>query len=140
MTFEQSQIADQLAAFLERHEGSGVVWGDTDCSAMPHKWLATLGFDVELPVYHSREEAHAIVEEHGSLVATWDWCLSLSREPPVERAGSPMLGDIAVIDTRLYRQIGGILAAGNILIVRKDDGHFQWFGPVRRFEKVWAAS
>jgi hypothetical protein len=130
----------ELAAFLEKHDGRPVKWGDTDCSAIPHKWLATLGFEIFLPVYRSRDEAHGIIEKHGSLVATWDWCLAQSTNAPGERTDDPMLGDIAVIDTRLYRQIGGILAAGNILIVMKDDGRFQWFGPVRRFAKVWAAS
>jgi hypothetical protein len=131
-------MKEQLAAFLDELDGKGVVWGKTDCSATPHMWLARLGINAALPPYRSREEAHAIIERHGSLVATWDWCL---RDTAVyERGDAPQLGDIAVIDTRLYRQIGGIVAAGNILIVRKDDGNFQWFGPVRRFAKVWAVS
>lgn len=137
MTLRQAQH-EILAEFLDEMDGQPVKWGKTDCSATPHRWLARLGIVADLPAYRSREEAHAIIAKHGDLLATWDWCL---RDTVLgERIGAPQLGDIAVIDTRLYRQIGGIVASGGILIVRKDDGQFQWFGPVRRFAKVWAVS
>jgi len=125
-----------LTAFLERLEGAPTVWGATDCSATPWLWLRQRGIAARLPAYASREEARAIVARHGDLVATWDACLDGTGVG--ERFGDPQLGDIAVIDTRLHGQIGGILATGGILAIRKDDGHFAWFGPVRRFEKVWA--
>lgn len=129
-------IADELAAFLQSLEGVPTVWGETDCSATPWRWLRARGISASLPAYASREEARAIVARHGDLVATWDACLDGSGVG--ERFGDPHLGDIAVIDTRLHWQIGGIVAHGGILAIRKDDGHFAWFGPVRRFEKVWA--
>lgn len=129
-------MAADLTAFVEEIDGDGVIWGETDCTATPASWLKRRGFAFDLPAYRSREEAHAIIARHGSLVATWDHYLGGCID---ERFGDPQTGDVAVIDTRLYRQIGGIVAVGNLLIVRRDDGRFSWF-PARRYAKVWAAS
>lgn len=124
--------ADRLTAFLERftHEP---VWGVDECTAAPAQWVREEGHAFELPVYGNREEAQAIVDRYGSLAATWDALLGL----PL-RAGDPELGDVAVIDTRRYGQIGGICALGRILIIRRDAGGWAWFGPVRAFVNVWA--
>lgn len=133
-----ADLSEKLSAFLCVIAGESVEWGRNDCSSVPHRWLRENGIPAELPAYKSRDEAHAIIAQHGSLVATWDWCLR--GDPLRERYDDPRLGDIAVVDTRLYGQIGGIVAQGGILVIRKDDGGFHWFGPVRRFEKVWAVS
>lgn len=133
-----ADLSEKLSAFLRAIADEQVVWGRSDCSAVPQRWLIENSIAAELPVYHSRDEAHAIIARHGSLVATWDWCLR--GDPLPERHAAPRLGDIAVVDTRLYGQIGGVIAEGGILVIRRDDGGFHWFGPVRRFEKVWAVS
>jgi hypothetical protein len=131
-------LSAELRAFLEEENAKEAVWGQSDCSATPCMWLRRLGHDVRLPAYSSKEGARAIVEAHGSLVAAWDHFLEVTAIS--ERLGDPVLGDIAVVDTRLYGQIGGILAHGGILAIRRDEGGFAWFGPVPRFEKVWAVS
>lgn len=131
-------LSDELRVFLEEENGKPSVWGRSDCSATPCMWLRRLGHDVRLPAYSSKDEARAIVARHGSLVAAWDHFLAGTEIG--ERIGDPVLGDIAVIDTRLHGQIGGILAQGGILAIRRDEGGFAWFGPARRFEKVWAVS
>ena len=128
----------ELRAFLEEENVQPPVWGRSDCSATPVMWARRLGYDVRLPTYSSREEAHGIIARHGSLVAAWDHFLAGTGI--VERFGEPELGDVAVVDTRLYGQVGGILARGRILAIRRDEGGFAWFGPVRQFEKVWALS
>lgn len=133
-----ADLAEKLAIFLRAIADEPVEWGRNDCSAAPQRWLVENGIAADLPFYNSRDEAHAIIAHHGSLVATWDWCLR--KDPLPTRYDAPRLGDIAVVNTRLYGQIGGIVAEGGILVIRKDDGGFHWFGPVRRFEKVWAVS
>lgn len=133
-----ADMAERLSAFLRTISDEPVEWGRNDCSAVPQRWLIENGIVPELPVYQSRDEAHAIIDRHGSLVAAWDWCLR--NDPLPERYAAPRLGDIAVVDTRLYGQIGGIVAEGGILVIRRDDGGFHWFGPVRRFEKIWAVT
>lgn len=130
-----------LRAFAEAISAEPLQWGWNDCSAVPWRWLRANGVDVELPLYASRDQAHGIIDRHGDLVATWDAVL---RGRLRARFGEPQPGDIAVIGTRLYGQIGGIVASGSILLIRTDDGRgnggFRWFGPVRRFVKVWALS
>ncbi|HEU4986857.1 MAG TPA: hypothetical protein VFT89_07310 [Rhizobiaceae bacterium] len=127
---------NRLQAFLERHEGVPVTWGKDDCSAVFAPWLAENGVLVKLPVYSSKEEAHALIRKNGGLVATWD--LVLYGTLP-ERFGMPQLGDIAVIDTRLLGEVGVICAAGGICAWRKETGGFFWLTP-RSYKKVWAVS
>ena len=131
-------LKTELRIFLEEESAQAPVWGRSDCSATPVRWARRLGHDVRLPTYGSRDEGHAIVARHGSLVAAWDHFLAGTAI--VERLGEPELGDVAVVDTRLYGQVGGILANARILAIRRDEGGFAWFGPVRQFEKVWEIS
>lgn len=125
--------AERLRAFAERMDGQVVVWGESDCTAAPAQWLRGEGHPIELPAYGSREEAQAIVTQYGSLADSWDALVGLPH-----RVGEPHVGDVAVIETRRYGQIGGICAAGNILLIRTDAGSWNWFGPVRSFVQVWA--
>lgn len=127
-----------LDDFLREIADEPVKWGWNDCSAVPYRWLLENGIVAELPEYGSRDEAHAIIDRHGSLAATWDW--SFRNTELSERFGDALIGDIAVIDTRIYGQIGGIVAHGGILAIRKDDGNFHWFGPTKKFIKVWAVT
>lgn len=124
--------AERLTAFLKRfpHEP---VWGVDECTAGPAQWVREEGHDIALPTYRSREEANAIIAQYGSLAATWSALSGLS-----ERYGEPEFGDVAVVDTRRYGQIGGICANARYLIVRREEGGWSWMGPVRTFVKVWA--
>lgn len=138
-------MRDDLLAFIEEIAAEPAQWHVNDCSAAPARWLRRRGFDIALPAYGSQEEARAVIARHGDLVATWDHfirgCLPM-RDQHVEGA---RMGDIAVIDTRLWGQIGGIVANFNVLLISEtvEEGakvNFRSFGPVRRFEKVWAVS
>lgn len=129
--------AARLQAFLTRFEGVPVVWGESDCSAAPALWWnEETGRKVELPAYSSREEAHAIIRRRGGLDAVWDDIAA--QAGACQRYGDPEVGDVAIIDTRLHGQIGGICGAGRILIIRKDNGGWHPFGPVRQFVRVYA--
>lgn len=132
--------ADRLRAFLDELQGKPVEWGASDCSAAPARWVEReAGVCLGLPAYRSREEAHALIAAAGGLDRLWSDRLEAAGI--FERIGEPELGDVAVIDTRRYGQIGGICAAGGILLIRKDAGEtggWKPFGPVRRFVKVWA--
>lgn len=129
--------AARLQAFLARFEGVPVAWGQSDCSAAPALWWSEeTGKEVELPAYSSRDEAHAIIKRMGGLDAVWDDIAA--QAGAMERYGDPEVGDVAIIDTRKYGLIGGICGAGRILIIRKDNGSWHPFGPVRQFVKVYA--
>lgn len=124
--------AARLSAFLEKYPHSPI-WGVDECTAGPAQWVREEGHRIALPAYGNREEAQAIIARYGSLAQTWSALSGLE-----ERYGEPEMGDVAVIDTRRYGQIGGICARGRVLIIRRAEGGWTWFGPVRSFVKVWA--
>lgn len=127
---------ERLHAFMERAAGE-VVWGVNDCTAAPVTWLAgEIGKALPLPSYTSREEALAIIAKHGTLADTWS--AFADKYGVAERYGEPEFGDIGVIDTRLYGQIGGIITTSRVMLLRRDDGNWHALGPVRRFVKVFA--
>lgn len=132
---------ERLRAFLERYQGKPVTWGIDDCSACPALWVAEeTGWKVDYPSYSSEAEGLALKARHGGLVPIWDERIG---EHLVERFDDPQPGDVGIIDTRLWGQIGGIILAGGIIALRKETpdklkGGWHPFGPVRRFEKVWA--
>lgn len=129
-------MKDRLEEFLRRHDGKPVEWGVDDCSACPHAWLRENGIDARLPVYSSREEAHALIAGADGLVALWDECLIGTGV--ATRRGAPELGDIAVIDTRRLGPVGVICGTGGLCCWRKEGGFF-WLAP-RRYLQVWAVS
>lgn len=129
-----ADLALRLAAFLEAREGKSVQWGVDDCTAVAAQWLGDNGVSVQLPLYHSQEEAHAIIEAAGGLVALWDRYLG----DVSVRFDEPRLGDIGIIDTRRFGPIGVIVGKGGICCWRKEGGFF-WIAP-RNYLKVWAVS
>lgn len=129
-------LGADLMAFAEEILAEPVEWGVNDCSATPCRWLARRGVPLRLPDYRSKVEADTLIAAHGDLAALWEATIDGALS---WRIGEPQIGDIAVIPTRLYGgQIGGIVATGSILLIRKHDGQFQWFGPARSFVRVWA--
>lgn len=128
----------RLRSFIEELAGTPVVWGQSDCSAAPAKWIEReFGLSLDLPAYNSREEAHRCVTAAGGLANLWSGIAIPGGL--YEIYGEPQLGDIGIVDTRLYGQIGGIFADGRVLIVRKDNGGWHPFGPVRKYVKAFSA-
>lgn len=129
-------MKDKLAAFLASFDGEPVVWGKTDCTACPALWLRQNGYDVRLPEYASRGEAHALIEDAGGLVPLWS--RHLAGTGIGTRYGDPKLGDIAIIETRLLGDVGVIVGAGGLCCWRKEGGFF-WLAP-RSYLQVWAVT
>ena len=135
--------AARLRAFIENTGKGPITWGVDDCSAAPVAWLnQECGLDIRRPVYNDRDGAHRIIGSYGELAETWS---ALATENGIsERYDDPELGDIAVIDTRLYGQIGGICADNGVLLIRVERAETQesgWraLGPIRKFLKVFRA-
>lgn len=129
-------MKDRLAAFLASFEDKPVEWGRDDCTACPALWLRENGFDVRLPEYRSRDEAHALITAAGGLVPLWGQYLSGTGVGP--RYGAPELGDIAIIETRLLGDVGVIVGAGGLCCWRKEGGFF-WLAP-RTYLQIWAVT
>lgn len=136
---EDKARADRLRAFVERVGNGPFEWGKSDCSSVPVDWFnEERGTSICLPEYHDKVSAQEVIASYGGLAETWS---AIAAENGVyERFGEPELGDIAVIDTRLFGQIGGIVAGHRVLYVRLENGQWRPFGPVRYFVKVFAAS
>jgi len=129
---------DRLKAFLEATGAHPVIWGVDDCSAAPVAWMAQeTGKRIRLPTYSNRDEAQAVIASFGGLSSAWE---SIAREHgiPERYEANAQLGDVAVIQTRIYGEIGCIVAAGRIACCRLADGGWHMLGPVRQFEKVYA--
>lgn len=130
-------LVAQLNEFIERTGKQPFVWGVSDCSAAPVAWFnEAFGYSIKLPCYSDKEGAHNAIAKHGDLVGIWS-AIAYDNTIP-ERHGDPELGDIAIIDTRLYGQIGGICGVHNVIFIRLEDGRCRPFGPVRKFLKVFA--
>ncbi|WP_166163094.1 DUF6950 family protein [Chelativorans oligotrophicus] len=127
-------MREKLLAFLEQFEGKPVTWGKDDCTASCARWARESGIDVRLRPYSSQEEGHALIRTAGGLVNIWDE--ALADAGVLERFGHPELGDVAIIDTRTFGQVGVICGSGGICWWRKNEGGF-WLTP-RNFVKVWA--
>lgn len=129
--------AERLQAFMQRYEATPTTWGADDCSASAAKWLEEeTGIRVDFPVYATQDEGLAIKRGAGGLLPIWQERLDAVRVH--ERYGEPQLGDIGIIDTRLYGQIGFIALQASIIAVRRADAGWHFMGPIRKFVKVWA--
>lgn len=64
--------------------------GEHDCSAWPARWAG-----IALPDYATDEQAIAIVEAGGGLVAVWERCIG----DRLKRVDHPEAGDIGIVET-----------------------------------------
>lgn len=63
----------RLGAFCDLVADRPVEWGVDDCSTWPLQWVVSeTGRECDVPAYHSREEANAIIEACGGLVHVWE--------------------------------------------------------------------
>lgn len=133
-------LTDRLNAFLSLYEGKPVTWGVDDCSACPALWVReATGRRVDYPTYRTEGEALALKHANGGLVPIWSD--RLGRIGIFERFTDPACGDVAIIETRLWGEIGGIVLSGGVMAIRKHgpDGVGGWH-PLRprQFARVWA--
>lgn len=126
--------ADRLRAYVDAAQNEPVVWGESDCSAWPARWVAQeLGRPVMMPRYRSREEAHALIARAGSLFNLWR---DMAARLGVFQTNEPKLGDVGLVAFS-DRDVGGIFAHGGILLVRTDAGSISGLGP-RKIIAAWA--
>lgn len=115
MILDEQRLRARLREHVHAAEGRPVTWGDDDCTMWAAHWFKRVhGVRLNLAVYSSREEAHALIAKAGSLVSLWSSALDGRL---FERYGEPELGDVGVIESRLFGQVGGIFG---------DDGTFFW--------------
>jgi len=127
-----------LRAMCAQVARTAPVYGVDDCSAWPAQWVANVtGKALDLPVYHSRAEAEAMMDDAGGLVPIWDRVLSPAGIGP--RSGFPRFGDIGVIETFGFRDVGVIFCELGSAAWRAHRGGIQFLAPRHHtIRKVWA--
>ena len=128
--------AELLKTFIEGWKDVPVVWGESDCTAYAAKWveIATGCPVTRLADYSSKDEAVAIIERYGSLLALWDE--ALVQAGIFENHYAPQLGDVALVRTADYGDVGVIVANDGACVLRTETGT-RFLRP-RSFVKVWA--
>ncbi|MGH6862446.1 MAG: DUF6950 family protein, partial [Phyllobacterium sp.] len=111
---EMMTRAERLQAYVEATEGRPVKWGVDDCTSWVASWIcAELGVDLPRLPFASRDDAHRIIHHFGSLDAIWrDRLKGYANETSM-----PQLGDVGIVDTSRFGQVGVIFAR---------DGHALW--------------
>ncbi|MBB4185820.1 hypothetical protein GGE07_002470 [Sinorhizobium terangae] len=116
----RTDLAEPLRAFLEEAQESESVWGVSDCSKWAASWVEQVhGRKIALPRWKSREEAHRLIARAGSLEALWSEALA---DFGLFQCGVPQLGDVGVIETGRYGQVGGIFLHGEYFAWRAETG------------------
>lgn len=125
-------IADKLLGYVTAVQGVEVTWGKDDCTSFAAGWveLAT-GVKLERTPFTSREEAHKLIAQRGSLLTIWAAALADFPE-----TWEPSIGDVGVIETHKYGQVGCIFSSDGIALWRTDRG-VSIIRP-RGFVKAWS--
>lgn len=111
---------ERLRAFVAGVQGKDASWDE--CSTWPAQWVADeIGRAFDWPDYGSEEEGRAIVEAAGGLAGLWGQVARQIglHEISVDR---PSLGDVGIIETTRWGQVGGIFCWGGGIFVRSQVG------------------
>lgn len=129
--------AEGLQAFVEAAEGQPVVWGADDCTSWCAAWVKeATGFDVPmLAEYGSLQEAHQRIDEAGGLDVLWTE--ALARVGIYSTPYDPVLGDVGIVRTAQFGNVGVIFAADGIALWRAETGTGLLRPRRRNIVKVW---
>ncbi|MCF6371042.1 hypothetical protein [Rhizobium halophilum] len=93
------------------------------------------GVTLAIPTWESRDEAHALMEQAGSLVALWDQVL----DGHLFETGAPDVGDVGVIKSHLHGEAGGIFLDGGYFAWRAEPQGYRILHPRQNtILKAWA--
>jgi hypothetical protein len=126
--------AARLQAHFDAYAGAEVIWGTSDCTRWAANWAeAEIGRRLGLPRYTSEEEARALIAAAGGLLPLWERETAMAG---VFQTRDPQLGDVGLIDTRLYGPIAVIVAHDGIVALRTSMS--VTFLRPRRFLRAWS--
>jgi hypothetical protein len=132
-----TEIYEMLRAYLAESEDAPMVWGESDCSVWPARWVERVrGISVPLPKWSSLEEAHALMVKAGSLSALWEEALA---ECDIFETASPETGDVGVILSHAHGEAGGIFLDGGYFAWRAEPKGYRILRPRENtILKVWS--
>jgi hypothetical protein len=131
-------LLDRVNAYVEAAKEEPMVWGDSDCTAWPRRWVEQFhGRRMRLPHWSSREDAVAFIEKAGSLEELWS--PALDEYGMREQFYAPEPGDVGIIHTHVAGQIGGIFLNHGLFAWRATPSGVRVLLPrVKTIVKVWA--
>jgi hypothetical protein len=128
----------RVNAYVEAAKDEPMVWGESDCTAWPRRWVEAFhGRRMALPAWSSREEAVAHIERAGSLERLWSD--ALDEYGLFERFHPPRAGDVGIIHTHLAGPVGGIFLNHGLFAWRATPCGVRMLLPREKtIIKVWA--
>lgn len=95
--------AERLMAWCEAQAEMPAQWGVNDCTLFAARWAeAETGQHLNLPAYDSEAEARALIERAGGLAELW------RAHVPFDETDAPIAGDVGIVQTRLFGEVGVI--------------------------------
>jgi len=126
-----------LRTYIEGFDGKPVTYGLDDCAPFAGKWVEmATGRKLAIPHYDSREGGQELIRSAGSLLALCDGLMSDAGFG--ERYDEPQLGDVAILRTNAFGDVGGIFAHAGIFLWRHSEGVGVVCPRARYIQKVWA--
>lgn len=133
---DSCELSERLSTYVDAAQKEPMVWGVSDCSMWAARWVEqACGYAIDLPHWSSREEAHALIHAAGSLDALW--CRALLSCPEVYETGAPHPGDVGIIDTGRFGQVGGIFLHGGYFAWRAEPSGVAFLMP-RSIVRTWS--
>ncbi|MEP9374991.1 hypothetical protein [Mesorhizobium sp. KR1-2] len=130
-----SDRAARLQAYVDAVEGKTVEWSVDDCTSFAAGWVELIsGIMVPRLKFNNQDEAHSLIAGHGGLLPIWE--NALRNFPLRYEFDRPRLGDVGVVETSRFGEVGVIVAHDGIALWRAAKGT-ALLRP-RRFVKVWA--
>lgn len=131
----RTDLAEALHAYIAQAQDAPMQWGVSDCSKWSAGWVElACGRPVALPRWSSHREARHLIDKAGSLDALWSDALAAYG---LREVGVPELGDVGIIDTGRFGQVGGIFLHGGYFAWRAEPSGVLFLMP-RDIVRVWS--
>ena len=132
-----ADLEAELRAFVECYDGKPVVYGKDDCAPFAGLWVErATGRTLAIPHYDSREGGQELIRAAGGLVELCDGMMADAGFG--ERYGEPELGDVGILRTNAFGDVGGVFARAGIFLWRHAEGVGVIAPRARYILKVWA--
>lgn len=132
-----ADLEAELRAFIEEFDGKPVSYGVDDCAPFAGLWVErATGRKLAIPRYDSREAGQVLIQKAGGLV---ELCDDLMAEAGFRhRYGDPEYGDVGILRTNAFGDVGGIFAHAGTFLWRHAEGVGIIVPRARYILKVWA--
>lgn len=132
-----ADLEAKLRAFIEEFDGRPVAYGRDDCAPFAALWVErATGRKLAIPPYDSREGGQELIRAAGGLV---ELCNDLMASAGFhQRYGDPEYGDVGILRTHAFGDVGGIFAHAGHFLWRHAEGVGIVVPRARYIQKVWA--